>query len=57
VKKDRLKALEPMKRARVLYKQQIRLEFGKNAPSSDEFYRRRANLAAIKFLDIPQLRL
>ena len=54
VKKDHLTALEPKKRARDLFKQQICIEFNKKAPASDEFYRRRTNLDEIKLISYEQ---
>ena len=47
VRRDKLTALKPSKRAKELFKEQIRILFKKKPPCSDEFYRRRAELGRI----------
>ena len=47
VRTDKLTALDPSRRAKELFKEQIRILFKKKPPCSDEFYRRRAELGRI----------
>ena len=48
VRTDKLTALDPSRRAKELFKEQIRILFKKKPPVSNEFYRRRAELGRIE---------